>query len=141
MNKLNSTIILSVFLSVLLITKLWAHGVPHSAKAFIITPKNNERVSSPVTIKFGIKDFLIAPAGVNKHKAGHYHLLIDLQKPIDLDKPIPRDKHHLHFDQGETEATIKLAPGKHTLQLIVADEEHEPFEQLISKPINIDVSQ
>ena len=28
--------------------------------------------------------------------------------------------------QGETEAVISLPPGKHTLQLLLGDEEHEP---------------
>lgn len=117
----------------------FAHSVPDKSSVYIVSPKNNEQVTNPVTIKFGIKGFLIAPVGVNKHKAGHYHLLVDVKNPIDEDEPIPRDKQHLHFDAGETETTLQLPPGKHTLQLVVGDEEHEPFEKLISKKIMIDV--
>jgi Domain of unknown function (DUF4399) len=84
-----------------------------------------------------VNGILIAPAGVNKHKAGHYHLLVDVKKVINLDEPIPRDKHHLHFDKGETETTLNLSPGKHTLVLVVGDEEHVPFEELVSKKITL----
>jgi hypothetical protein len=119
---------------------IYAHSVAKQASAFIISPKNNAVLNNPVKIKFGVKGILIAPAGVNKHKAGHYHLLVDVTEPISLDDPIPRNQNHIHFDQGELETTIKLSPGKHSLQLVVADEEHEPFEELISKKITIQVT-
>lgn len=129
------------FLFILLLSNnIFAHGLAKQGRAFILSPANNSQVSSPVKIKFAVKGILIAPAGVNKHKAGHYHLLVNAKNPIDVDKAIPRDKHHLHFDQGETETSLILSPGKHNLQLVVGDEEHEPFEQLISKKITIYVN-
>lgn len=128
-------LILCVFVTSL--NNALAHDVAKSSSTFFITPENNAIVSSPVTIKFGIKGFLIAPAGVNKHNAGHYHLLLDTKKAISIDDPIPRDKQNIHFDQGETEITLNLSPGKHTLQLAVGDEEHEPFKELISEKITI----
>ena len=133
--------LLTSFLVISLSNNLYAHSVAEKGQVFILSPDNNSQVVNPVIIKFGVKGILIAPAGVNKHKAGHYHLLVDVKKPIDLDVPISRDKQHLHFDQGETETTLKLSPGKHTLQLVVGDEAHEPFEELISKKITIHVSE
>ena len=56
-----------------------------------------------------------------------------------MDEPIPNDEKHQHFDNGETEVLLSLHPGKHALQLVVGDEEHEPFEQLISKKVIIEV--
>jgi len=126
-----------LFVFFLLSNTLYAHGVAKQGKAFIISPSNNSQLSNPVHIKFGVKGILIAPAGVNKHKAGHYHLLVDANKVVNLDEPIPRDKYHLHFDKGETETTLTLSPGKHTLILVVADEEHEPFKELVSKKITV----
>ena len=116
-----------------------AHRVNENASAFIISPKNNAIVANPVKVKFGVKGILIAAAGINKHKAGHFHLVIDIKKPIDLDQSIPRSAQYLHFDQGELETTLHLSPGKHSLQLVIGDEEHEPFEDLISEKIIIHI--
>jgi len=58
---------------------------------------------------------------------------------LDLDEHIPRNNHYLHFDQGELQTILNLSPGKHSLQLVVGDEEHEPFEELLSKKIIIQV--
>ncbi len=117
----------------------WSHSVSMKASTFIISPQDGTQLSSPFLVKFGIKHFNIAPAGENIHKAGHYHLLIDQTEPLSMEHPIPSDKTHLDFDQGETEVSLTLSPGKHTLQLVVGDEEHEPFEELISSPITINV--
>ena len=65
----------------------------------------------------------IAPAGEDRESTGHHHLLIDAELPS-LDQPITNDANHLHFDAGETEAEITLAPGTHTLQLLLGDKDH-----------------
>jgi len=132
---------LSIFFAVFIsfTNNIFAHSVDKNASAFIISPQNNAIVDNPVLVKFGVKGILIAPAGVNKHKTGHYHLLVDVNKPLDLDEHIPRNNHYLHFDQGELQTILNLSPGKHSLQLVVGDEEHEPFEELLSKKIIIQV--
>ena len=117
----------------------WSHSVPMKASTYIISPHNDAQVTSPFVVKFGIKHFKIAPAGENIHKAGHYHLLIDQTDQLSMDDPIPSDKNHLDFEQGETEVLLTLPPGKHTLQLVIGDEEHEPFEELMSSKITINV--
>jgi hypothetical protein len=58
-------------------------------------------------------------------------LLIDVNEPIDPNEPIPQDKSHLHFGAGQTEARIELPPGKHTLQLVLGDGGHYPFNPLL----------
>ncbi|MEW8505106.1 MAG: DUF4399 domain-containing protein [Candidatus Thiodiazotropha sp.] len=118
-----------------------AHTPPEDARVFFIGIEDGAVVSSPVTLKFGIEKFGITPAGTKgkvRHTAGHHHLLIDLKQPPDLDEPIPRDAQHLHFDQGETEVQLELSPGRHTLQLLLGDETHEPHDPpLISEKITI----
>lgn len=118
-----------------------AHTPPDDAKVFIENLRDGDVVSSPVKLRFGIKGFGITPAGTTgkiRHKAGHHHLLVDVDQLPDLDEEIPRDKHHLHFDDGQTEAVLELAPGKHTLQLLLGDEQHEPQDPpLISQKITI----
>ncbi|MCU7845735.1 MAG: DUF4399 domain-containing protein [Candidatus Thiodiazotropha sp. (ex Monitilora ramsayi)] len=120
-----------------------AHTPPDGAKVFFIGLKNGDTVVSPVHIKFGIEGFGITPAGTTdkiRHYAGHFHLLVDLDRLPALDEPIPRDAFHIHFDRGEAETRLELLPGRHTLQLLLGDEDHEPHEPpLISERIIIQV--
>lgn len=128
-----------LFTCILMMADAWSHKVPKQASAFIISPQDGAQVSSPFKVQFGIQHFAIAPAGENIHKAGHYHLLIDLDTPLSMDEAIPYTKNHRHFDQGETQVILTLPAGQHTLQLVVGDEEHEPFERLVSPKITIEV--
>jgi hypothetical protein len=82
----------------------------------------------------------VAPAGRDFPNVGHHHLLIDTEEPINPNETIPHDKKHLHFGAGETEALLDLPQGKHTLQLVLSDGNHFPFNPpLISKKITITV--
>lgn len=121
-----------------------AAGLPRStapadARAYIILPQDGAMVSSPVTVRFGLSGMGIAPAGVAMAGTGHHHLLIDVELPP-LDQPVPADEHHLHFGKGQTETSIVLAPGKHHLQLLLADHLHLPHEPpVVSESIAITV--
>ena len=112
---------------------------PAGAKVYIISPKNGETVTSPVTVKFGVKGMAVVPAGTKQDNSGHHHLLIDTDVPSDLSLPLPSvpDK-VVHFGKGQTETTITLPPGKHTLQLVFADANHIPHNPaVISKKITV----
>ena len=121
-----------------------AHTPPAGAKVYFVNLEDGAVVTSPFKVEFGIEGFGITPAGTKgkvRHKAGHHHLLVDIEKLPDLDEPIPQDSQHLHFDQGETEALLELPSGKHTLQLLLGDEDHEPQDPpLISEKIIIIVN-
>ena len=113
---------------------------PKGAKVFIISPKNGETVSSPVTVKFGIKGMTLAPAGTKTENTGHHHLLIDTDPPADLSKPLPATDKIVHFGKAQTETTVTLPPGKHTLQLLLGDANHIPHNPpVLSKQITITV--
>ena len=116
---------------------------PAGAKVYIISPKDGEKVTSPVTVKFGVKGMAVVPAGTKQDNSGHHHLLIDTAVPSDLSLPLPSvpDK-VVHFGKGQTETTVTLPPGKHTLQLVFADANHIPHNPaVISKKITVTVSQ
>jgi Domain of unknown function (DUF4399) len=82
----------------------------------------------------------VAPAGIDRPNTGHHHLLIDTTLPP-LDEPIPNDFNHLHFGAGQTEAIVTLSPGRHTLQLLLGDENHVPHNPpIMSKPIRVYVA-
>lgn len=112
---------------------------PSSAKpeVYFIRPQDGATVSNPVLVRFGLKNMTVAPAGVEKPGTGHHHLLVDAPLPP-LDEPIPNDDNHLHFGKGQTETELRLAPGKHTLQLLMGDWTHIPHNPPVySQPITI----
>ena len=112
---------------------------PAGAKIYIVSPSHGEVVSSPIKVVFGLSGMGVAPAGIEKDKTGHHHLLIDTAVP-DLGIPIPADDRHKHFGGGQTEATIELPPGKHTLQLLLGDFAHVPHNPpVMSEQITITV--
>jgi hypothetical protein len=83
----------------------------------------------------------IAPAGTQTANSGHHHLLVDTDlSELNLSAPLPANDKVLHFGKGQTETTLTLPPGKHTLELVFADYEHMSFDPpLHSKKITITV--
>jgi len=109
-------------------------------EVYIISPHNGAKVKSPVTVVFGLKGMGIAPAGVKFDNTGHHHLLVDSSLPTDLTLPLPVTDNIRHFGKGQTETSLELTPGKHTLQLLFADLTHTPFTpNVVSKKITITV--
>lgn len=100
---------------------------PPDAAVYFIYPPKGATIYPNTTVRFGLRNMGVAPAGVAKANTGHHHLLVDVETPP-LDQPIPNDPAHLHFGNGQTEKKISLAPGRHTLQLILADAQHVPFD-------------
>jgi len=130
---------LTIMLASLPVLSIAATPSPAGAKESILSPADGATVSSPVTVKFGMQGMEIVPAGTNKPNTGHHHLLIDADLPP-LDAAIPKDANHMHFGKGQTEATIKLAPGNHTLQLLLGDKDHMPHNPPVhSEKITITV--
>jgi hypothetical protein len=112
-----------------------------TAEVYIISPKNGTTVHNPVLVQFGLKGMGIAPAGVKFDNTGHHHLLIDTDPPADMSAPLPATDNIVHFGKGQTETTVTLKPGKHTLQLLLADMSHVPHQPpVISKKITITVA-
>lgn len=106
-------------------------AAPANAKVYIISPKDGETVSSPVKVLFGLSGAGIAPAGTQVEGTGHHHLLIDDPK-VDLTVALPATEAIKHFGKGQTETSLDLKPGKHTLQLLFADWKHQPFNPSLS---------
>src|ERR1700744_4651780 len=114
---------------------------PAGAEVYFIAPSNGATVQGPVTVKFGLKGMGIAPAGIKFDNTGHHHLLVDTDLgDLKLDAPLPATDKVLHFGKGQTETTVTLAPGKHTLELVFADYQHMSFDPpLHSKKITVTV--
>ncbi|MEN7526291.1 MULTISPECIES: DUF4399 domain-containing protein [unclassified Cupriavidus] len=113
---------------------------PKGAETYIIWPGDGAVIEGgKLWVRMGLKGMGVCPKGIERPNCGHHHLLIDVELPP-LDKEIPNDRNHLHFGAGETDARIELPPGKHTLQLLLGDSKHVPFDPPIySKKITITV--
>jgi len=115
---------------------------PEDAKVYIIAPQDGAVVPSTFTVKFGLSGMGVAPSGVEAKNTGHHHLLVDMDKLPDLSKPLPANENSIHFGGGQTETTLTLEPGEHTLQLILGDFAHIPHNPpLISKKITVFVKE
>lgn len=101
------------------------------AEVFIISPKSGETVSSPFFVKFGIKNMAVAKAGENIAFSGHHHLLINLEEMPDMSQPLPATEQIIHFGGAQTEAEITLAPGTHSLRLLLGNYLHIPHDKPI----------
>jgi len=113
-------------------------AAPANANVYIISPADGATVKSTFTVKFGLKDMGVSPAGFEKKHTGHHHLLIDKDALPAFDKPMGGDVKH--FGGGQTETSLTLPKGKHTLQLILGDHQHIPHNPAVfSKKITITV--
>jgi hypothetical protein len=108
---------------------------PAGAMAYLIEPSDGARVGSPVRVVFGLKGIGVAPAGVDRNDAGHHHLLVDAPLPANLGLPLPNDEQHRHFGGGQTEVELTLAPGRHTLQMVLGDHLHIPHDPPITSSV------
>ena len=112
---------------------------PEGAGVYFLELKDGASLTTKTIIRFGLRGMGVAPAGSDRANSGHHHLLVDVPAP-DLGQPIPKDEQHLHFGKGQTETTLTLAPGKHTLQLVLGDALHIPHDPaIVSKKITITV--
>lgn len=117
---------------------------PAGAKVYFVNLKDGDTVSNPVVIKFGLVGMGVSPAGVDgdlTKGTGHHHLLVNGELKGDaLKGAIPADDTHRHFGKGQTEASVTLPPGTHTLQLVLADWSHVPHNPpVMSERIKITV--
>ena len=113
---------------------------PPGAKVFIESPKDGATVGQEVTVKFGVEGIALKPAGDPTPNSGHHHLLIDVKELPPANAPIPNDATHKHYGKAQTEDTIHLEPGTHTLQLDYGNTAHFQFDPpLVSKKITIHV--
>lgn len=112
---------------------------PADAAVYFVNLKNGDNVSSPVRVQFGLKGMGVAPAGVEKAGTGHHHLLVGVNS-VDANAPLPTDDRHRHFGGGQTEVMLDLKPGTHTLQLLLADQNHIPHHPpVLSERITVNV--
>ena len=112
-------------------------AAPAGAYSYFVNLKNGDTVTSPFKVIFGLSPNMgVAPSGVEKPNVGHHHLLIDKTLSAEeMTQPITVDEQHVHFGKGQTETTVTLPPGKHTLQLMLGDWTHIPFKPPVQSEV------
>lgn len=103
-------------------------AAPPEARVYFIAPADGDTVPRSFTVRFGLSGMGVAPAGIQMEHTGHHHLLVDVDPLPPEGQPLPADARHIHFGKGQTETTLTLEPGKHTLQLILGDHLHIPHQ-------------
>jgi len=140
-------ILAAMFLASTASAQLDRQPAPENAQLYFVAPAHGEVVTSPVTVKFGLQNMGVAPAlsfqdagsMTQFPHTGHHHIVIDAPLPP-LDQPVPANANYVHFGTGATQATLDLAPGEHTLQLILGDSLHIPHDPaVVSEQITITV--
>jgi Domain of unknown function (DUF4399) len=105
-------------------------AAPAGAAVYFINLKDGDLVSSPVLVQFGLRGMGVAPAGIEKENTGHHHLLVDVAE-LDVNNALAMSDNIRHFGAGQTEVRIELKPGVHTLQLLLADQNHIPHHPVV----------
>lgn len=113
---------------------------PETARVYIISPADGQTVPETFTVKFGLVGMGVAPAGIDKAGTGHHHLLIDVDELPELSEPLAATENIKHFGGGQTETTLSLPSGEHTLQLLLGNYTHVPHNHpVLSEKIAVTV--
>ncbi len=107
-------------------------------RVFFVAPADGAMVSNPVKVQFGVEGMAIKPAGEVLPNTGHHHLIIDGDS-IPAGQVVPTDDTHLHFGKGQTETSVNLTPGDHTLTMQFADGAHRSYGPAMSQTIKVHV--
>ena len=137
--RAGSIAIIAVFLLVAAAVFLPACGSEPAGEVSFTQPKDGASVVSPFTVKMAATGVKVEPAsaGVNEG-AGHHHIIIDADLPP-AGRPIPSDDDHRHFGKGQTETTLDLPAGEHTLRLSFANGKHNPYDPAVTDTIKVTV--
>lgn len=110
--------------------------VPENAKVFFVNLSDGQNVPNELKVVMGVSGMEVHPAGELIAGTGHHHILID-GKPMKKGMFIPKDGNHIHFGDGQTEATIQVPSGEHTLTLQFANGAHFSYGEQLSATITV----
>ena len=98
--------------------------------------KDGAQIETPFVLKFGLSRYGLAPITKAVPHAGHHHLLVDRDLPLDFDKPLPFNAQYIHFGKGQMETVLDFKPGTYKLRLLLANDKHIPYF-IYSKPLTV----
>lgn len=101
--------------------------------------RDGDSIETPFLLKFGLQRYGLAPITKKVEGAGHHHLLVNRDLPLDFKEPLPFNDQYIHFGKGQMETVLTFGPGDYTLRLLLADDKHIPYF-IYSKPLKIKVT-
>ena len=117
----------------------WVVPSPRTAETYFTNLKDDGVYESPFVARFGLSMRGLVPAGQTVGRAGHHHLLVNQDLPLDFKKPLPFTEKYIHFGKGQMEAVLNLPPGMYEFRMLLADQGHIPYF-VYSKPLKLTVS-
>jgi hypothetical protein len=139
--RAGTAILATAFLSASAFAQVPRTPAPENASVYFIEPADGATLTGPVKVVMGLSNMGVAPAGADLANTGHHHILVNVSELPPMDGPLPATDHFRHFGGGQTETTLELPAGTHTLQLLVGDHNHIPHDPpIISERITITVS-
>lgn len=118
----------------------WQVPAPrHANEAYFSNLQDGASIETPFVLRFGLTGMGLAAITRPAAKAGHHHLLVNRELPMDFGKPLPFNDQYIHFGKGQMETVLTFVPGQYTLRLVLADHNHIP-NFTYSKPIRITVT-
>ena len=105
-------------------------------KVYFINLIEGQKIKSPFLVQLGLTSEMgIAPALADWPDTGHHHIIVD-STIKNMNKSI--SSKHIHLSKGQSEISLKLPLGKHTIQIVFADYSHIPHDPpIMSEIINI----
>ncbi|NDF03714.1 MAG: DUF4399 domain-containing protein [Betaproteobacteria bacterium] len=127
--KLHSLLFTGVFLT-------FSSHLAFAQSVDFVEPKNGATVTSPFKVVFSVTGMTVKPAGDMTANTGHHHLLVNADN-VPNGAVIPADEKHIHYGKGQTEAEVKLPPGKYKLTMQFANGAHQSYGPQLSKSIDV----
>jgi len=113
-------------------------GEEKGASVSFVQPVDGATVERSFKVVMAVDGMTVHEAGEVIPGTGHHHIIID-GGYIPLNEVIVKDREHLHYGKGQTEAELHLYPGKHTLTLQFANGNHKSYGSALSKTITVNV--
>lgn len=109
--------------------------------AYFTNLKDGDQIETPYVVKFGLSGgWGLAPvAKASSGKAGHHHLLVNRDLPLNFKEALPFNDQYIHFGGGQMESVLTFEPGTYTLRMLLANQQHLPHF-VYSKPARITVT-
>jgi len=117
---------------------MFAASTAFAASVSFVEPKDAAKVGQDVHVVMAVEGMRVHKAGKLIKGTGHHHLIID-GAYVPKGEVVSKDATHQHFGKGQTQTTLHLTPGEHTLTLQFADGHHQSYGKSMSQTIHVDV--
>lgn len=104
----------------------------------IVQPADGATVGQTFKVVMAVEGLKVHKAGEIVNGTGHFDLIID-GSAAPMGEVIFKDHQHLHYEDGQSEATLHLYPGKHSLTLQFANGLDKSYGHSLSQTISVTV--